>query len=184
MRAWLEERQLSYVLGVTAQYRIVTGHEREWGAAVVGWLPENAWRQVSCGPGSKGERRDAWTRLPLGASQGERQRWVLARRSRRTPTETADYVVSGPRTTAVERIVQVAGPRGAIAESFETANGEVGLEQYEVRSWHGWYRHVTLALLAPAYLTVIRAAAGDANDTQKKRGGRTVSPRKPSRSCR
>ena len=42
-------------------------------------------------------------------------------------------------------------------ECLEVAKGEVGLADYEVRRWDGWYRHVTLALLAQAYLTVVRA---------------------------
>jgi SRSO17 transposase len=55
--------------------------------------------------------------------------------------------------------VRVAGSRWAIEESFETAKGEVGLDHYEVRRWPGWYRHITQALLAHAYLAVTRAAA-------------------------
>lgn len=178
MRVWLDERRLSYVLGVTAQYCIFTGQERERASAIVARLPKKAWSRVSCGTGSKGERLYTWTRLPLGDPQGEHQRWLLARRSLRVPTETAYYVVSGPRDTALERIIQVAGTRWAIEESFETAKGEVGLDQYEVRSWHGWYRHVTLALFAHAYLTVMRATAVAEQDTQKKRGGRRASLRK------
>jgi SRSO17 transposase len=53
----------------------------------------------------------------------------------------------------------VVGTRWAVEESVETAKGEVGLDHYEVRSWQGWYRHITLALLAHAYLTVLRAQA-------------------------
>ena len=53
----------------------------------------------------------------------------------------------------------VAGTRWAVEESLETAKGEVGLDQYEVRKWTGWYRHITLALLAHAFLTVTRAQA-------------------------
>ena len=73
MRAWLEERQLSYVLGVTAQYRLFTGQEREWAAAVVGKLAATVWRRVSCGAGSKGVRLYDWAQLPLGARSGERR---------------------------------------------------------------------------------------------------------------
>jgi SRSO17 transposase len=168
MRSWLEERQVSYVLGVTAQYRMFTGHEREWAAAVVKRLPEHAWRRVSCGAGSKGERVYDWARLPLREVQGERQRWLLARRRIGAPTEIAYYVAAGPRDTSMEQLARVAGIRWAIEESFETAKGEVGLDQYEVRSWHGWYRHVTLALLAHAYLTVMRATAVAGHSAQKK----------------
>jgi len=55
--------------------------------------------------------------------------------------------------------VRVAGTRWTIEECFEAAKGEVGLDQYEVRSWTGWHRHITLAMLALAYLTVLRKAA-------------------------
>jgi SRSO17 transposase len=58
---------------------------------------------------------------------------------------------------------QPLGNRGML----ESAKGEVGLDQYQVRRWPGWYRHITLALLAPAYLTVTRAAA------ETKKGGLT-----------
>jgi SRSO17 transposase len=75
-------------------------------------------------------------------------------------------------------MAQVIGTRWVIEESFETAKGEVGLDHYEVRSWHGWYRHITLALLAHAYLTVLRAAAVVTRPTtQKKRGDRRTSRR-------
>jgi len=91
--------------------------------------------------------------------QGERQRWLLARRRIRGPSEVAYYVAAGPHDTSMEQLARIAGTRWAIEESFEAAKGEVGLDHYEVRSWHGWYRHVTLALFAHAYLTVIRAMA-------------------------
>jgi SRSO17 transposase len=64
-------------------------------------------------------------------------------------------------------MARVAGARWAIEESFETAKGEVGLDHYEVRSWAGWYRHITLSMLAHAYLSAMRAAGADA-EAQKK----------------
>jgi SRSO17 transposase len=79
----------------------------------------------------------------------------------------AYYIVSAPKRTRLAELVRVAGARRAIEESFQTAKGEVGLDQYEVRSWEGWYRHVTLSLLAHAYLTVTRAEAQAS--AQKKR---------------
>jgi SRSO17 transposase len=171
MRSWLEAQQLSYVLGVSAQYRVFTGHAREWAAAVVGGLAPDAWRRLSCGAGSKGGRWYDWARLPLGTRQGTRQRWLVARRSIRDPAQVAYYVGSGPPDTSLEKLAQIVGTRWAIEESFETAKGEVGLDHYEVRSWHGWYRHITPALFAHAYLAVLRApAVVTAQTTQKKRG--------------
>ena len=168
MRTWLEERQINYVLGVTAQYRLFTGQEREWAAAVVRRLPTAAWHRCSCGAGSKGDRLYDWTRLPLRALDGQRSRWLVARRRLAAPTAIAYYVASGPQQTPLDELAQVVGTRWAVEESFETAKGEVGLDQYEVRSWQGWYRHITLALFAHAYVTVIRATAVAEHRGQKK----------------
>ncbi len=71
----------------------------------------------------------------------------------------AYYFVYAPEATPLTEIVEVAGTRWAVEESLETAKGEVGLDQYEVRKWMGWYRHITLALLAHSFLTVTRAKA-------------------------
>ncbi len=87
------------------------------------------------------------------------EHWWLARRSISDPSEVAYYFVYAPEATALAEVVEVAGTRWAVEESLETAKGEVGLDQYEVRKWTGWYRHITLALLAHAFLTVTRAQA-------------------------
>ncbi len=84
---------------------------------------------------------------------------LLVRRSVAKPAELAYYVCYGPSGTALEELVRVAGRRWTIEECFEEAKGQVGLDQYEVRRWDGWYRHITLAILAHAYLKVIRNQA-------------------------
>jgi SRSO17 transposase len=179
MRAWLEDSHLNYVLGVTAQYRVFTGEAREWAAAVVGRLPATAWRRRSCGAGSKGERVYDWARIPLRQLDTARQRGLLARRHASAPTKITYYVASGPQATPLDAVAQVAGTRWAIADSFETAKGEVGLDQYEVRNWQGWYRHITLALLAHAYLTVPRAQASAAPEP----GGTSAASGRSARHC-
>ena len=82
----------------------------------------------------------------------------MVRRSLCDPTALTAYVVCAPQATVLETVVQVAGSRWTIERCFEEAKGEVGLDQYEVRSWTGWYRHITLAMGAYALLTVLRAA--------------------------
>jgi SRSO17 transposase len=96
--------------------------------------------------------------------------WLLARRNRSDSTEVAYFRAFGPDTTTLEDLVRVAGMRWAIEESFEDAKGAVGLDQYEVRKWQAWYRHITLALLAHAYLEVTRRAA-----TAGEKGGQQIS---------
>jgi SRSO17 transposase len=176
MRAWLEDRHLNYVLGGTAPYRRFTGEARAWAATVVARLPATAWQRHSCGAGSKGERVYDWARITLRQVATARQRWWLARRSVSDPTKIAYYVASGPPETPLDALPRVAGARWAIEESFETAKGNVGLDQYEVRSWQGWYRHMTLALLARAYLTVLRAQTSAAPEPGGKSAasGRTA----------
>ena len=87
--------------------------------------------------------------------------WLLIRRSIANPGVLAYFVCFGPDVTALEELVRVAGTRWTIEECFEEGTGQVGLDQYEVRCWEGWYRHITLAMLAYAYLTVIRNQAAE-----------------------
>lgn len=123
-------------------------------------IPGEAWAVLSCGAGAKGERLSEWAAVELLSFRlGDKRRWLLVRRTVGEPQEMAYYVVSADAETTLEEMVRVAGARWAIEESFETAKGEVGLDQYEVRSWAGWYRHVTLCLPAHAYLTATRAEA-------------------------
>ena len=86
------------------------------------------------------------------------RRWLLVRRSLSDPTELTAYVGFAPHGTVLETVVQVAGSRWTVEQCFEEAKGEVGLDQYEVRSWTGWHRHITLAMWAYALLTVLRVA--------------------------
>ena len=92
---------------------------------------------------------------------------AIGSRSIAQPEELAWYVCYGPGETTLEELVKVAGVRWAIEECFEEAKGLVGLDQYEVRRWEGWYRHVTLAMLAHAYLAVVRHQANTGPDGKK-----------------
>lgn len=170
MRSWLDQRRQAYVLGVTAQLRLWTDEQRQWARDVVRGWPDSKWQQLSCGAGSRGERIYEWAHMVIRKCEDGWQRWLLARRSLSNPEEVSYYVVGGPKQTRLEEMARVAGARWAIEESFETAKGEVGLDHYEVRSWAGWYRHITLAMLAHAYLTVMRVkAVGEKTGVEKKR---------------
>lgn len=86
---------------------------------------------------------------------------MLVRRSLDDPEELAYYVAAGPRRTTLTQLARTAGSRWPIEGAFESAKQESGLADYEVRSWTGWHRHVTLSLLAHAILAVVRKLAGD-----------------------
>ena len=124
------------------------------------WVDESGWQRLSAGDGAKGPRFYDWTTVAIRPlREPGKEYWLLARRSIAKPDELAYYVGFGPSGTAMAELVQVAGRRWAIEECFEEAKGQVGLDQYEVRRWDGWYRHITLAMLAHAYLAVIRYQA-------------------------
>ena len=120
-------------------------------------VAESGWVRCSAGNGTRGPRVYDWTVVNIRPlREPGKGYWLLARRSIAKPGELAYYVCFGPAETALEELAAVAETRWAIEECFEEAKGEVGLDQYEVRRWDGWYRHITLAMLAQAYLTVIR----------------------------
>jgi SRSO17 transposase len=87
--------------------------------------------------------------------------WLLARRSVSDPNELAYYVCFAPADTSLATLVRVAGCRWRVEEAFELAKGEVGLDHYQVRQYGAWYRHVTLAMVALAFLAVTRAQLTD-----------------------
>jgi hypothetical protein len=97
---------------------------------------------------------------------------LLVRRSIEEPDEQSAYSVFAPEGTTLEELAQVAGSRWRVEIGFEEAKGEVGLSHYEVRSWHGWYRHITLALLAHAFLTAIRARSQYIEASPQKGGSK------------
>ena len=177
MRRWLEGRKISFVLAVSSQYRVFYEGARRWASEIATLLPQEEWKRLSAGAGTKGERLYDWALLPLGEVDEERQRWLLFRRSISDPTDLAYYLVSAPRKTRLEVMVKVAGARWAIEESFESAKGEVGLDHYEVRSWDGWYRHITLAMFAHAYLTVARARAVARSNAGTEKKARRHAPK-------
>jgi SRSO17 transposase len=162
LRLALEERGMAYVLAVPVkQYVIATldGRLAQCRAdAVSAVVPAQGWERLSAGAGAKGPRLYDWVRVPIRPLSEPGRYWLLVRRSL-TDGELAHYLCFCPPEASLADLVAVAGRRWAIEESFQTAKGEVGLDHYQVRRYDAWYRHITLACLAHAYLTVTRAAA-------------------------
>lgn len=164
LRTALEQREQAYVLTVRSNEKLwsVLGKKTGWytAAELTKARPASAWQCHSAGVGTKGERFYDWVRLRLarrpGPSRANWPHWLLVRRHREDPDEVAYYVVFGPANTSLATLARVAGMRWPVEECFEVAKQEVGLDEYEVRSWHGWYRHITLALLALAFLVAMR----------------------------
>lgn len=157
LRHWLEQGRHPYVVAVSCSHPVWRNGTQERADALVASLPDEAWGTLSCGAGSQGERVYDWAcvQLPYATIPGM-AKWLLVRRKRSDPKELAYFRVFGPEATHLATLVRVAGMRWSIEESFEDAKGIVGLDQYEVRKWPAWYRHITLALLAHAFLEVTR----------------------------
>ena len=163
-----------YVLAVTSGQHLGGRRVDAWAAK----LPPEAWHRLSAGEGAKGPRLYDWAYMPYrgGAPPG----WATGlpiRRKLDEPDDLAFYLTLAPEGTDLADLVRVAGTRWTIEACFEAAKGEVGLDQYEVRSWTGWHRHVTLAMLAHAYLTVIRKVAGGGSDAGRPRRGAAAADR-------
>ena len=171
LRLWLEEQQRPYVLAVSGKTYVWIGMGQYAIKELLATLPDEGWIRLSAGDGTKGPRWYDWYLIPLNQPlQDGWRRWVLVRRNPADPTDLRAFLVFAPETAALPELVRVAGYRWAIEVSLEEGKGEVGLDEYEVRSWSGWYRHITLALWAHALLAVLRAHQIRL-DPQKKRPG-------------
>jgi SRSO17 transposase len=160
LRRWLEGERRPYVLAVRANQYVRAGFRQSTVATPAKALPKRAWHKITIAAGSKGPRRYAWAWVPINHDLGPQwQRWLLVRRSLDDPEDLAYYIAAGPRRTTLTRLARTAGARWSIEGGFESAKQDVGLADYEVRSWTGWYRHVTLALLAHAVLAAVRRLA-------------------------
>lgn len=176
LRMMLEERQMPYVLAVPVNQRVIAtvqGTIAELRAdELAAQLPGQAWKKISAGAGAKGPRVYHWARAAIRPLADAASYWLLVRRSLTDPTDLAYYLCYGPEHTPLRELVRAAGTRWAIEETFQTAKGQVGLDQYQVRRYDSWYRHITLAMLAHAFLTTT---------TVKAKGGRPDRSRTSSR---
>ena len=123
---------------------------------------------MHCGDGSKGERLYDWLALPInpGTTEGF-ERSLLIRRSKSSPDELRAYICFAPVDTPKKKLVEIAGTRWTVETSFKECKSEVGLDQYEVRSYDGWYRHITFACIALAFLTVLSCRSFDTKAFQQ-----------------
>jgi SRSO17 transposase len=162
LRTWLQTHQQPYVLAVAETHAVWVAGQAQPVGLVAALFPDEAWVPLSAGEGSQGPRLYTWAWLEVDAepeARGGGRSWILIRRSLSEPSKRAYYRVWGPPQTTLAQLVRVAGRRWTIEAGLEEAKGEVGLDHYEVRTWTGWYRHITLALLAHAVLVVLRAQA-------------------------
>jgi FOG: Transposase len=178
-RRTLEDAGVGYVLAVPKSQQVKSPAGSWRIDHVLTGAPAGAWERISCGQGAKGPRVYDWAAAKLPTVDGSdptHYRWVLARRSLAHPEEIAYYLAFAPVDVTVSELVRVAGARWAIEECFQAAKNECGLDQYEVRRYVGWYRHITLAMLAHAFLATMAA-----NAVERGPKKRSEQPRSPHR---
>ena len=168
-----------YVLGVAANHVFHSWGKKQMvrgsAAKIAQNLPKSAWRRLSAGDGTKGERLHDWAYLELAdldvgeynrTFTGKWTRGLLIRRNI-ADGDLAFFSTWCPKDTPMKKLVSVEGHRWAIEDSFETAKNELGLDHNETRSWHGWHRHVSLVMLAFAMMAVIRHRANITSPPKK-----------------
>ena len=109
--------------------------------------------------GEKGPIEYDWARKQVVESRDQLpgpEVWLLARRSLSDRKQMAYYLAYAPVRTSLQTLIWVASSRYTVEQCIEEAKGETGLDEYEVRFWHSWYRHITLSMMAHAWLTSIR----------------------------
>src|SRR6266542_1377556 len=160
LRAWLQEQGYPYALAVPCTEVVCVQSRAGILLSDVASIAQQAlrgrdWQRLSQSIGTKGERLFDWARLPIvhgGLVDG--RHWLVIRRCLDDPNELAYYLVSAPLNTPLSIMVKAIGARWHIEEDLE-ASKDLGLDHYEVRSYLGWYRHLTLVLLAYAFLVAI-----------------------------
>jgi SRSO17 transposase len=157
LRTWLEEQGYAYGLAVPSTEVVCVQTASGYLLADVASIAQQAvgqedWQRLSQSQGTKGERLFDWARLPLvqrGLVDG--RHWLVVRRCLDDPSELAYYLVFAPLLTPLPLMVQAIGSRWHIEEDLQVSK-DLGLDHYEGRSYLGWYRHITLILLASAFL--------------------------------
>ena len=168
IRLWLEEQHKCYVLCVSGKEYIQIGWNRVSVSSVLKGLDEEGWFEESCGDGSKGARTYDWQAIEIGFEPLEGwKRYLLVRRSKTDPNELRAYACFAPENVPVEKLIQIAGIRWTVERCFAESKSEVGLDQYEVRSYSGWYKHITFACLALALLTWLSYSSLDKRTIQR-----------------
>ncbi len=163
LRAFLEEQRKAHALAVTCQEKVVREEKPQRVDEIAASLAPNDWQCLSAGAGSKGPRLYNWAVVPLkGAGIAGWGNYLVIRQNMENgekAPDTAYILVFAPVGTTLQKMVEVIGDRWTAEECFKIGKSDVGLDEYEVRSWQGWYRHITLCMVVMAFLAVLRLSS-------------------------
>ncbi|MFF4484810.1 IS701 family transposase [Streptomyces sp. NPDC001520] len=155
LRSALEKRGIGYVLAVACSAEVTTGAGKFRADALAAKVPKRAWQKLSAGAGAKGHRFYDWAVIGLTESRPGSHHLLIRRN--RTTGELAYYRCWSPAPVPLATLVRVAGSRWRVEETFQAGKGLAGLDEHQVRRFTSWSRWVTLAMLAHAFLAVVRA---------------------------
>ena len=170
-RSFAERRHLPYVVNVSSAQTVLPRPGWRRIDKLAAAADESEWQLIEAGPSRTGSRWWQWwirpvidPEEPIGATapgQPWSSRWMIARRRPEHPDKRDYYLAWGPAGTPPQHLAHVAGARWRVEDAIKLGKHQCGLADYEVRHWHGWYRHITLSMLAAAFLAVQAAHAGD-----------------------
>jgi len=185
-RGWLAAHRVPFVVATRNDDMLTSpdGHRRQAKTlAVLAGYSDGAagWERRAIGPGAHGLREYDWLAVvldPAGLPTGWGH-WLLVRRQTepspgKTHRELAFYRCAGPTATPIRELIRVAGARWSIEECFQMAKNEAGLDHYQVRDYRAWYAHITLSMLAAAYLAATRTRSDPAPPPGEKGDLRTM----------
>ena len=174
LREWLEKEKISYVLAVACSEMIATPAGAKRADELAALVPVAGWQRLSCADGSKGPRLYDWALIATASPD----RWLLARRSlhrnEKGELELAFFRCYSPRPVTLAELAAVAGARWAVEDCFAEAKNKAGLDHYQARKYRAWYRHVTLSMLAHAFLAVTARAAAEPEPARRNTGTGTA----------
>jgi SRSO17 transposase len=160
---WLESISKGYVMAVSGKAYFWRGFRQHRVSTILKSLPEEGhpdWQRLSAGIGTKGERLYDWLLVPVNDPPKKGwKRSLLIRKCISKPDEIRAFACLYPEDASLDTLVSIAGTRWTVEQCFGEAKGEVGLDHYEVRSYAGWYKHITLSCWALALLTVLKMRA-------------------------
>ena len=160
LQSWLEDQDIWYVVAIRCSDTLTMAEGERRADDLIAAVPARSWQTISAGAGAYGPREYHWARVPVPAGRERgRGHWLLARRSLADPAEIAYYACYGPSRSSTADLAWAAGSRWHIEECLQQAEGEAGLDQYQVRTWRAWYARITLSMLALAWLAASKAQA-------------------------
>jgi SRSO17 transposase len=148
LRRWLEHRGLNYVMAVSCDSRFTTPTGPLRADELAADAPRKGWQRLSAGQGSKGHRLYDWLVLDPGADE----HLLLVGQLDQEADRVGLLHLPCSRPVPVAEVVRVAGSRWGVEETFQFVKNETGLDHCQVRTYTAWYRHVTLSMLAAAFL--------------------------------